>query len=110
MSEDITELRKDFTRHQIDEAGFRSEVSAYIKNAAEDIGEIRTSIKESTTAQWTAIDLLKNALADEETERKVEDVSLKGNIRMAGYAKIIAVLASLTLMVIGSYLVMFRGA
>ena len=109
MADEVGKLREDFTKHQINEAGFRSEVSAYIKDAAKDIGEIKTSIAASTTAQWTAIGLLKDALAEEGTERKVEDVKLKGNIRMAGYTKIIAVLASLTLMVVGSYLVLFRA-
>lgn len=110
MMADLDQLERDFNDHRVEDAEFRAETATYIKGAADDIGEIKTSILAGTTAQWTAIDLLKEALATEKTERKVEDVSLKGNIRMAGYTKIIAVLASLTLMVIGSYLVMFRGA
>ena len=103
---DLDQLEKEFNDHKVKDAYFRAETAAYIKGAAEDIGEIKTSILAGTTAQWTAIDLLKDALADEETERKVEDVSLKGNIRMAGYAKIITILTAL---VVGGYMVWFRG-
>ena len=106
---DLDQLNKDFNDHRVEDAKFRAETSAYIKDAAQDIKDIKVSFDASKTAQWEALTALKEGLSTETTERKVANTELKGNIRMAGYTKIIAILASLTLMVVGSYLVMFRG-
>lgn len=109
MSDEITKLREDFTTHQIDEAGFRSEVSAYIKNAAQDINDIKNSFDKETDEQWAVLKELGTGLNTEREERKLADQDLKGNIRMAGYARIVAVLTSITLLIVGGYLTMFWG-
>lgn len=104
MAEHKCEIREEFTRHQIDEATFRAETAAYIKNAAQDIKDIKESFDKSTDAQWVAIDTLKDGLASETKNRAVADTKLEGNIRMAGYAKIISILSSLALMSAGAYI------
>ncbi len=98
MSEDVDKLKDEFTKHQIENAHFESSTAAYIKNAAEDIRDITGKFTKATDAQWLAIKDLRDGLATEKEERKVElgvetsarkvdDTKLRG--RIDGYAKVV---------------------
>lgn len=107
MSEDLAKLREDFNKHQIADARFESSTAAYIKNAAEDIRDITGQFTKATDAQWDAIKELGTGLATEREERMVSDTKQEGKLNT--YAKVVGLLISITLIVIGSYAVLFRG-
>ena len=102
MSDDLTKLREEFNKHQIENAHFESSTAAYIKDAAQDIKDVKMYMKESTGAQWAAVKELREGMATEKEERKVEDVKLKG--RIDGYAKVVAILTTLTMLAAGAYI------
>jgi len=90
-----------------------AELAGYVKNAALDISAVRKSSEKSSEALQAAIAVMGKTLTDEITERKVADteqdgkiktvkVELIGRIRNAGYAKIVAFIASAALLVIGA--------
>jgi len=91
MPEDLDKLKDEFNKHLIADAHFESSTAAYIKNAAEDIGDIKTSIENITHSHLTAIKSLTKGLSDEATERKVDDTKLRG--RIDGYAKVVGGIA-----------------
>jgi hypothetical protein len=106
---DLDQLDKDFNDHRVDDARFRAETAAYIKDAAQDIRDIKNEFVKTNDEQWEALKELNKGLFQETTERKLEDEKLRSNIRMAGYAKVVAILTSLTLITVGGYFAMFRG-
>ena len=102
MPDDIDKLREDFTKHQIGDAHFQAETAAYIKDAAQDIRDITGRFVKATDAQWLAVKDLRDGLATEKEQRKVElveeatareveDTKLKG--RIDGYAKVVGGIA-----------------
>lgn len=102
MSDDLSKLKEDFTKHQIENAHFESSTAAYIKDAAQDIKDVKMYMKESTGAQWAAVKELREGLAGEREERKVEDEKVKGKVN--GYAKVVALLTTLTVLAAGAYI------
>lgn len=125
-AEEAHEKLKDHVQEfLISDARSRGELAGYIKNAARDIATVKdsseksavaiqTQVKESSEALWSAVDALREGLTTEIRERAVESVTvasnvettkkeLKGDIRMAGYAKIITFLGSAALILFTFY-------
>ena len=107
MAEELEKLKDEFNKHQIDNARFESSTAAYIKEAAQDIREIKEDFTKVADEQWTALKELNTGLATEREERMVSDTKMDGKLNT--YAKVVGLLISITMIVIGSYAVLFRG-